>query len=387
MFREIYLDNAATTKPDASVLKLMHKVNEESYGNASSTHDFGRKAKELLESSRKTIAKALNASPEEIVFTSGGTESNNFALKSTAFTNKSKGNHIITTKIEHDCILETCKWLETQGFRITYLNVDKEGFVSLTDLEKAITPQTVLVSLIHANNEIGTIQDLEKIGQICKKHNVYFHTDACQSFTKIPIDVKKQNLDLVTVNAHKLHGPKGVGALYIKKGTKIEPWKHGGGHEKGMRSGTENIAGIAGFAEAVKNTSLKFAKQMENLRDKMINELTQPENIELNGPKEKRLCNNVNILFKNIDADTLGEILNNKGIYTSKASACTSNTSAISHVLQAIGRTKEQAQSSLRISLCKYTTEKEVNITIKAIQDAVKKLSKKGFFDKALNRL
>jgi len=265
----IYLDNAASTPVDKKVVEAMLPYLTEKCGNASSKHIAGYEAKKALEKSRRIIAKSINAKPHEIVFTSGGTESNNFTLKGLFFSNKEK-NHIITTKIEHDCILNTCEWLEKQGAKITYLNVDSEGFVNPKDVEKAITPETLLVSVIHGNNEIGTIQDLEAIGKICKEKEIYFHTDACQSYMKTELNVKKQNLSLVTLNGHKIHGPKGVGALYIKEGVKISPFFHGGGHEKGRRSGTENISGIVGFARAVEIYSKKDREKIKKLQEKLI---------------------------------------------------------------------------------------------------------------------
>ena len=338
MAREIYLDAGATTRVDPKVVAVMMKHLQQDYGNASSSHSVGQKAKSVLENSRRIIASSIKAKPEEIIFTSGGTESNNFAIKSIAFTNKNKGNHIITTKIEHDCVLNSCKWLEEQGFKVTYLDVDEQGFVAPEKLENAITDKTILVSIIHANNEIGTIQDLKVLGDICKKHKVYFHTDACQSFTKTKLNVKDFNIDLITINAHKIHGPKGVGCLFIKKGTNIKPWQHGGGHEFGLRSGTENVPAIVGFAEAVKlGMKKQYLVHMQNLRNKMIKELLSIPDTKLNGPKEKRLCNNINICFKGIDAATLGAKLDNKGIASSLASACSTNSDKPSHVLKAIG--------------------------------------------------
>ncbi len=238
----IYFDNAATTKVDEKVLKVMQPYFTKKFGNASSSHMIGYESELALEKSRKIIAKSLNVKTNEIIFTSGGTESNNFALKGLFFANPEK-NHIITTKIEHDCVLETCKWLETQGAKITYLNVNKNGFINLEELENSITEKTLVVSVIHGNNEIGTIQDLKKIGEICKKKKVYFHTDACQSFLKTELDAQEQNLDLITTNSHKIYGPKGIGILFIRNGTKISPLFHGGGHEFKLRSGTENIPG------------------------------------------------------------------------------------------------------------------------------------------------
>jgi len=267
--RSIYLDNASTTKVDEKVLKSMIPYFSEKYGNASSQHIIGQEAKRALEESRKIIAKSIGAKLDEIIFTGSGTESNNFVLKGLFFSNVDK-NHIITTKIEHDCIMNTCKWLEKRGARITYLDVDEKGFVNLEQLKNSISSQTLVVSIIHGNNEIGTIQDLEAIGKICSEKGVYFHTDACQSYTKVKIDVKKQNLGFVTLNAHKIHGPKGVGALYIKSGIKITPLLHGGGHEKGLRSSTENIPGIVGFAKAVKISSFSDVKKMKKIRDKLI---------------------------------------------------------------------------------------------------------------------
>ena len=374
----IYLDNGATTKVDEQVVKVMLPYFNDRYGNASSTHSIGVKAKESLEKSRKIIAASIGAKPNEIIFTSGGTESNNFAIKGVAFANKEKGNHIITTKIEHKCVLNSCKWLEKQGFEITYLDVDKEGFVNGEDLEGAITNKTILISIIHGQNEIGTIQNLEDIGKICKKHNVYFHTDACQSYTKTNIDVNKQNLDLVTLNAHKIHGPKGVGALFIRTNTKIIPIQHGGEHEFGLRAGTENIPGIVGFAEAVKIASNpRHIEHMAKLRDKLINELTRLPDVKLNGPKSsKRLCNNINISFKNIEGEAIGGYLDEKGICSSTGSACSARTLEPSHVLTAIGLAHEEANGSLRLTLSRFTTEKEINYVLEILPKIIGKLRK-----------
>jgi cysteine desulfurase len=373
--KQIYFDNAATTKVDERVLKEMIPYFSEKYGNASSVHEKGREAKEALEKSRKIIAKAIGAKTNEIYFTSGGTESNNWALKGLFFENKDKGkNHIITTKIEHDCILNACKWLETQGARITYLDAGSEGFVDLEQLKNSITDMTFLVSIIHGNNEIGTIQDLEKIGKICKEKNVLFHTDACQSFTKTELDVRKMNLDLVTLNAHKIHGPKGVGALYIREGIKITPIMHGGGHERKLRSGTENVSGIVGFGKAVSIANKKNIEKMKFLRDKLIDGILKIENVMLNGSKEKRLCNNINISFNNIEGEAIGGYLEQKGIMTSTGSACASNTLEQSHVLKAIRLTPVQINSSIRISISKFTTDEEIEYFLKVLPDIVKKL-------------
>lgn len=375
--KEIYLDNAATTKIDPKVLKEMMPYFDVKYGNASSTHTKGREAKDALEYARRVIAKSIGAAAEEIIFTSGGTESNNFALKAIAFGNRERGNHIITTKIEHDCVMNTCKWLQTQGFEVTYLNVDKEGFVNVAELEKAITPKTLLVSVIHGNNEIGTIQDLRAIGEICKKHKVYFHTDACQSYTKTELNVNKMNLDLVTLNAHKIHGPKGVGALYIRKGVNIKAWTHGGGHERNLRSGTENIPGIMGFAQAWKEAdSGKHVKNMTRLRDMIIEGIEKniPES-KLNGPRgEKRLCNNINFIFSRIEGEAIGGYLDLKGISSSTGSACSSHSLEPSHVLQAIGLSKAESNGSLRLSISRFTTEEEVKYLLEVLPGIIKKL-------------
>jgi cysteine desulfurase len=374
MKQEIYMDNAATTRVDDEVLKTMLPYFTEKYGNASSTHFKGQEAKDALERSRNTIAKAIGAKKEEIIFTSGGTESNNLAIKGLFFANYPQKNHIITTRIDHDCVLNTCKWLETQGAKVTYLDVDANGFIDLNELEHAITDKTILVSVIHGNNEIGTIQDLEAIGKICKRKGTLFHTDACQSFTKVHIDVRKQNLDLVTLNSHKIHGPKGVGALYIKEGTNIVPVMHGGGHERKIRSGTENVSGIVGFAKAVEIANKKDIEKMIKLRNRLIEGVLNITNTKLNGPEDKRLCNNVNISFNNIEGEALGGYLENFGIATSTGSACASHSLQTSHVLKAIGLTPIQANSSIRMSISKYTTEQEIDYLIETLQKIVEKL-------------
>ena len=373
---EVYLDNAATTKIDEKVLRAMEPYLTEKYGNASSLHTIGLEAKRALEQSRDTVAKSIKAKPDEIIFTSGGTESNNLALKGVIFSNPGK-KHIITTSIEHSSILETCKWLEKQGIKITYLPVDSEGFVNLEKLNNSITKQTALVSIIHANNEIGTIQNIKEIGKICKEKNVLFHIDACQSFTKVPIDVKKQNIDLMSLNSHKIHGPKGVGALYIRRGIRITPLLHGGGHEKGVRSGTENIAGIVGFAEAIKLAKPKYNNYMRKLRDKLIEEILKIPKTNLNGPIGKnRLCNNINICFNNIDGEAIGGYLNAYNIYSSTGSACSSHRLEPSHVLRAIGLSTKQANSSIRLSLSRFNTKKEIDYVIEILKKVIKKLRK-----------
>ncbi len=370
----IYLDNAATTKIDKKVVDAMLPFFSEKYGNASSIHDKGVEVNEALQKARQIIASSINAKPNEIIFTSGGSEANNLALKGVFFANKDR-KHIITTKAEHDSVLACCKWLENHGCEVAYLDVDKEGFISLDDLKKAIRKDTLLVSIMHANNEVGTLQNLEAIGKICRENNVLFHTDACQSYTKAEIDVKKQNIDLVSLNAHKIHGPKGIGALYIREGVKIEPLIHGGGQERKLRSGTENIASIVGFAEAVKISKKSDIGKMQKLRDKLIQELEKIPYSRLNGPKnEKRLCNNVNFSFKGIEGEAIVLSLNEEGICSSTGSACSSKSLKPSHVLLALGLKPEQAHGSVRLSLSKDNNEKEIDETIKALLRVIKRL-------------
>ena len=382
----IYLDNAASTKVDGSVVRAMEPYFLEKYGNASSVHEKGEEAKRALERSRKIIAQSINAKPDEIIFTSGGTESNNFAIKGLAFSNRNK-KHIITSKIEHDCVLNACKWLEGGGWEITYLDVDEEGFINLEELKKTIREDTLVVSIIHGNNEIGTIQDIESIGKICKEKRILFHSDACQSYTKIKIDVKKQNINLLTLNAHKIHGPKGVGALYIKKGTRITPLTHGGGHEQGLRSGTENISGIVGFATASKLLKRRDREGMKKLRDKLIKGLEEIPGSKLNGAREKRLCNNVNFIFEGVEGEAVGAYLQAEGICSSSGSACSSKSLEPSHVLMAIGLDREKSHGSLRLSLSKYTTEKEIDKVIEVMPKIIKKLRKVSTFDKITDKL
>ena len=376
--RQIYLDSAATTQVDEKVVKAMLPYLLEKYGNASSQHLMGQEAKRAMEESRSLIGRTIGARHDEIVFTGSGTEANNFILKGLFWELKNKGkNHIITSKIEHDCVLNACKWLETQGVEVTYLDVDEKGFVNPEDVRKAITDKTIIVSIIHGNNEIGTIQDLEAIGKICREKGVYFHTDACQSYTKVPINVKKQNLDFVTLNSHKIHGPKGVGALFIRKGIKITPLLHGGGHEFGLRSSTENIPGIIGFATAVKIAKNSNVRNMEKLRDMLIQGILKIPNTKLNGPTGKnRLCNNINISFNNIEGEAIGGFLDSYGISSSTGSACSSNTLEPSHVLQAIGLSHAQINTTIRLSLSKFTTKKDVEYFLEVLPKIVEKLRK-----------
>jgi cysteine desulfurase len=380
--KNIYLDNASTTPLDKRVLEAMMPFLTDHFGNASSLHSYGTQAKESLALFRSQIASCINAQSEEIVFTSGGTEANNHALKGIPFANRNKGNHIIVSAIEHDCILNTCKWLETQGFYVTYLPVDKNGLVDLDKLKCFINPKTILVTVMHANNEIGTIQPIEEIGKICSERNVYFLTDACQSFGKIPVDVVSQNISLMSLNAHKIYGPKGIGCLYIRKGVNIIPLLHGGGQESGMRSTTENISGIAGFAKAAELCMLEMqseAARLTALRDKLINGLqNQYEGFYVNGDLKQRLPNNLNFGISGLEGETIRLLLllDEKGIAVSAGSACSNNdtTKSASHVLQAIGKDQFEARGAIRVSLGRFNSENDIDSFLEIISHEINKL-------------
>lgn len=377
MNKEIYLDNSAATKVDNKVVKAMEEFFSFSYGNSASLHSLGRKSKKALEFSRMKIAKTINAYPYEIIFTSGGTESDNIALIGAAFGNKDRGNHIITTKIEHPAVLNACKFLEEKGFKITCLDVDKEGFISLDKLKKKIIPKTILVSVIHGNNEIGTIQPIKEIGKICAQKKILFHTDCVQSFTKVPIDVRKQNISLASFSSHKIHGPKGVGALFVKKGVKLKPLFYGGGQEFRLRPGTENVPGIVGFAKAVELALKSDKNKISRLRDMLIERIEKEiSDVKLNGPRDKRLCNNVNFSFKFIEGESLLLRLDDKGICVSTGSACTSQSLKPSHVLIAIGLRPEIAHGSIRFSLSRFTTKQEILYTVESLKEIVENLRK-----------
>ncbi len=374
---KVYLDNGATTQVDKEVVKAMQPCFTEIYGNASSLHTFGQEARQALETSREIIAKRINAEPNEIIFTSGGTESDNLAIKGVAYANKDKGNHIITTKIEHHAVENTCKSLEKEGFKVTWLDVDEDGLINMEQLKREINGKTILLSIVHGNNEIGTIQDIEAIGKICKEKNVYFHTDSVQSFTKTKIDVKKQNITLASFSAHKIHGPKGIGALYIKKGTKIKKLNDGGSQENNLRAGTENIPGIVGFAKAVEIVKEGDCKKIQELRNYFIERIEKeiPE-VKLNGSRKQRLCNNINIIFKYIEGEALLLRLDDKGIAVSTGSACSSRELKPSHVLTAIGVPPAMAHGSIRFTLSKFTTKEELDYTIKYLKESVEDLRK-----------
>jgi cysteine desulfurase len=370
----IYFDYAATTPVDKRVIKAMTPFLNEKFGNPSSMHSFSADTKKALEKSRSIIAKAINANSEEIVFTSSATESNNMALKGVAFAKKS--GHILVSSIEHDCVLNTAKWLGKNGFEVEFLPVDKNGIVDPKEVEKRIKKNTILVSVMHVNNEVGTIQPIEAIGKICKKNNIYFHSDAAQSFGKITIDVT--NIDLLTLSSQKIYGPKGAAALFIKDGVKIEPVLHGGGQERGLRSSTENIPAIVGFAKATEiclSTMEKEQKRLTKLRDRIISTLIKEvPNCYLNGHKIKRIPNNVNIRFSFIEGEAILFMLNSYGIAVSTASACSSPKLEPSHVLSSMGLKHEEAHGSIRISLGRWTKESEVSYLLKALPEVIKKL-------------
>jgi len=377
MGMKVYMDYAATTPIDPRVFKVMRPYFSKKFGNTMSLHSFGREAKKALEDSREKIAKVINANPSEIIFTSGATESNNLALKGIAFANKKKGKHLIVSSIEHHCVLDSARWLEKQGFEITYLKVDKHGLVDLAELEDSIREDTILVSIMHANNEIGTIEPIKEIGKICREKGVYFHTDAAQSFGKIPIDVKKMNVDLLTASSHKIYGPKGVGFLFIREGVEIEPLLHGGGHEFGLRSSTVNVAGIVGFAEAaeIARKEMKMeAERLTKLRRKLERGVLKIKNSHLNGHPIKRLPNISNFWFDFIEGEALVMYLDQKGIAASTGSACSSESLEPSHVLLAIGLKPHQAQGSLRLSIGRFTTKKEVDYVLKVLPEVVERL-------------
>ena len=376
MRRFVYMDNGATTMVDPEVVKTMLPYFTEKFGNASSVHGKGQEAKRVLEESRETVAKSIRAKPSEIIFTSGGTESDNLAIKGIVYNNKDK-NHIITSSIEHHAVLNTCKELEKEGFKVTYLDVDKGGFIDLEQLEKNITNKTALVSIIQGNNEIGTIQDIEKIGKICRKNNVLFHSDTIQSFTKTSLDVRKVGVDLLSFSAHKIHGPKGVGALFLREGLKIKPMYQGGAHERGIRPGTENISSIVGFAKAVSLCKSGHVEHMKRLRDYLIDSVLKDiDNVLLNGPRKERLCNNANLCFRHVEGEGLGAYLDVNGICVSSGSACSSLELKPSHVLIAIGLNKELANGSLRFTLSRFTTKDDIDYVLENLVKHVGKLRK-----------
>jgi len=386
MSKNIYLDYAATTPVDKQVLKTMLPYFAEKFGNTMSIHSFGQKAKIVLEKSRESVANLIKAKPGEIIFTGSATESNNMVLKGVKRGPAHlAGRHIIISSIEHPCIMETAEWLEKKGVKITRIKVDKNGLISPLDIKKAIKKDTVLVSIIHASNEIGTVQPIEEIGRICKKYSIYFHTDAAQSFGKIPINVRKMNIDLLTASSHKIYGPKGSACLFIREGVKIEPFLHGGGQEKGLRSSTINIPAIVGFAKACEIAGKEMKEEgqrLAKLRDKLIKQVLKIEDSHLIGSKDKRLPNIINFWFSFVEGESLVIQLDLNGIAVSTGSACSSMKLEPSYVLLSAGLKPEQAHGSIRVSLGRDTTEKDVDYLVKNLSLAIKRLRKISPFKK-----
>lgn len=378
----IYLDNAATTIMDYDVLKAMEPYFMEKFSNPSSVYSFSRENKSAIKRTRDQAAKLLGAKPKDIYFTSGGSEAINWAIKGVMYGNEAKGKHIVSTKIEHHATLHTLEFLEKQGFEVTYLDVDSSGQIDLEDLRKAIRPDTVLVSIMAANNEIGTILPLKEIGTICKEKNAFFHTDAVQAIGAIDLDVEEMHIDFLSASAHKFHGPKGTGFLYLRSGIVIENLIHGGNQERGRRSGTENVAGIVGLGKALEIVMIdreEKKRKLIGLRDQLIEGLLEIEGSRLNGPVgEMRLPNNVNVSFSGVDGEALLMNLDLSGVLASSGSACTSGAIDESHVLQAIGVEKEFTRGSLRLTLSKYNVEEEIEKTIATVKEIVIRQRKIG---------
>lgn len=378
MKTRIYLDNAATTRTAQEVVDAMLPYFTESYGNPSSIYELGQRSKEAITNAREEIARVIGAKTEEIYFTGGGSEADNWAIKAAYEAYKNKGNHIITTKIEHHAVLHTCQYLEKQGARVTYLDVDENGLVDLEQLQKAISPETILITIMFANNEIGTIEPVKEIGMIAREHGILFHTDAVQAFGQVPIDVDEMNIDMLSSSAHKINGPKGIGCLYIRKGVKIRSFVHGGAQERKRRAGTENVPGIVGYGAAARmaaETMEERTKKERELRDYFIRRvLEEVPYVRLNGDPVKRLPNNANFSFRFIEGESLLIMLDMKGIAGSSGSACTSGSLDPSHVLLAIGLPHEIAHGSLRLTLGADTTKEDLDYTLEQIKEIVAKL-------------
>lgn len=378
MGKRIYVDHAATTPIRSEVLEEMMPYLTERFGNPSSIYSYGREAKKAIEEAREKVAKAIGADPLEIYFTGSGTEADNWAIIGTAFANRNKGNHIITSSIEHHAVLHTCEYLEKQGFSVTYLPVDEYGMVKLETLKKSINDRTILVTIMHANNEIGTIQPIKEIGEFLKEKDITFHTDAVQTVGKIPVNVKDLKVDMLSLSAHKIYGPKGIGALYIRKGIKIHPYIHGGAQERKRRAGTENVAGIVGLGKAIELAISNLEGQREyltSLRDKLIKGIQEKiPYVRINGHPTQRLPHNVNMCFEFIEGESLLLNLDMKGICASSGSACTSGSLEPSHVLLAIGLPHEIAHGSLRLTLGKDNTQEDVDYILEVLPQIVNKL-------------
>jgi cysteine desulfurase len=376
--KRIYLDYAATTPARPEVVEAMLPYFTDAFGNPSGICSYGQEAKGAIEEARAKVANLISARNEEIIFTSGGTEADNFALKGVAFANESKGNHIITSAIEHHAVLEACKFLERRGFSVTYLSVDAYGLVDPDDIKKAITDKTILISVMHANNEVGTIEPIAEIGKVAREAGIYFHTDAVQTAGHIPIDVNKLGVDLLSMSAHKLYGPKGVGALYVRKGTRLAPFMHGGEQEKGRRASTENVPGIVGFGKASELAQQEMneeAKRLTHLRDQLIKGLLgRIDHVHLNGHPTIRLPNNVNVSVDYIEGESILLNLDLAGICVSTGSACSSASLEPSHVPVALGLPPEQAHGSLRLTLGKWTEEADITRVLEVMPQVVAKL-------------
>ena len=378
MKKTIYLDNAATTKTRPEVVEAMLPYFTEFYGNPSSIYSFSDEPKKAVANGREIIAKSIGAKTNELYFTGGGSESDNWALKATAEAYKSKGNHIITSKIEHHAILHTCEWLEKHGFEITYVDVDENGFLKLDELKKAIRPTTILISVMFANNEIGTIQPIKEIGQIAKEHGILFHTDAVQAYGHVPINVDELNIDMMSASGHKINGPKGIGFLYIRTGVKIRSFIHGGAQERKRRAGTENVTGIVGFGKAAEIAAANMAERSKyesELRDYLMDRvMAEIPYARINGSRENRLPNNANFSFQFIEGESMLIMLDDKGICGSSGSACTSGSLDPSHVLLAIGLPHEIAHGSLRLTLSEETTKEDIDYTVDNLKAIVARL-------------
>lgn len=378
MKKLIYLDNAATTRTAPEVVEAMLPYFTEYYGNASSVYEFAGKSKQAMNEAREKIADVLGAKANEIYFTAGGSESDNWALKATYEAYKTKGNHIITSKIEHHAVLHTCQWLETQGAKVTYLDVDENGIIRLEDLEKAITPETILISIMAANNEIGSVQPIKEIGAIAKEHNILFHTDAVQAFGQLPISVDECHIDMLSSSAHKINGPKGIGFLYIRKGVKIKSFVHGGAQERKRRAGTENIPAIVGYGAAAERAARTMQERTQKeceVRDYLIRRIEEEiPYCRLNGHRTLRLPNNVNFSFRFIEGESLLLFLDGAGICASSGSACTSGSLDPSHVLLAIGLPHEIAHGSLRLTISDETTMEDIDYVVDQVKEIVARL-------------
>ncbi len=370
------MDHSSTTAVDPAVTNAMLPYFSEKFGNPSSLYTIGRQGRRAIEESRQKIADLIGSKKEEIIFTGSGTESDNLAIKGTAYRNRKKGDHIITSSIEHHAVLYSCKHLETQGFNVTYLPVSKEGLVDPADVDKAITPKTILTSIMHANNEIGTIQPIEEIGKIAKEKNIPFHTDAVQTAGKLPLNVDVLGVDLLSLSAHKMYGPNRVGALYVRKGTRIEPQLHGGGHERNIRSSTENVPGIVGFGKSAElaNERLPEEQKIAELRDSLIKGVLEITDSYLNGHPTRRLPNNANFRFSFIEGESMILNLDMKGVAASTGSACSSTSLEPSHVLLAIGLKPEEAHGSLRLTLGLKNTQEDVDYVVSVLPEIVNKL-------------